>query len=63
MNEMNYKKTSLIICSDHGNFEDLSLKTHTLNPSLTITAGRNAEKLYKEIKSISQIRDAIIKHC
>src|SRR3989339_694811 len=63
ISEMDYKKLSLIICSDHGNFEDLSLKTHTLNPSLTITAGRNAEKLYKEIKSISQIRDAIIKHC
>jgi 2,3-bisphosphoglycerate-independent phosphoglycerate mutase len=63
INEMDYKNFSLIICSDHGNFEDLSVKTHTLNPSLTITAGRNSEKLYKKIKNISHIKDAIIKYC
>lgn len=63
LNEMDYKKLSLIICSDHGNFEDLSVKTHSLNPSLTITAGRNSDKLYKKIKNISQIKDAIIKYC
>ena len=62
INEMDYKRLSLIICSDHGNFEDLSVKTHTLNPSLTIAAGRNAEKIYKQIKNISQIKDAIIKY-
>jgi bisphosphoglycerate-independent phosphoglycerate mutase (AlkP superfamily) len=62
INELDYNKLSLIICSDHGNFEDLSVKTHTLNPALTITAGRNAEKLYKEIKNITQIKDAVIKY-
>ena len=61
--ELDKKNITLIICSDHGNFEDLSIKTHTLNPSLTITAGRYAEILYKEIKDISQIKPAIIKYC
>lgn len=58
--EMDYKKLSLIICSDHGNFEDLSMKTHTLNPALTITAGKYSEQLFKSIKNIAQIKSAII---
>ena len=60
---MDKKNMTLIICSDHGNFEDLSVKTHTLNPSLTISAGRYAENLFNNIKDISQIKSAIIKYC
>jgi hypothetical protein len=63
MSEADRNNMTLIICSDHGNLEDLSTKTHTRNPSLTITAGRNAEKLFAEIKDITQIKQAIIKHC
>ncbi len=54
---------TLIICSDHGNFEDLSVKTHTLNPSLTIAAGKYGEVLFNNIKNISQIKPVIIKYC
>ncbi len=53
--------TSLIICSDHGNVEDLSVKTHTFNPALTITSGKHAEELYLNIKDLTQIKQAIIK--
>ena len=60
LNEMDYDKLTLIVCSDHGNFEDLSVKTHTLNPALTITAGINSEQLFKSIKNIVQIKPAII---
>jgi 2,3-bisphosphoglycerate-independent phosphoglycerate mutase len=55
------KNITLVICSDHGNIEDLSIKTHTLNPALTITAGKYAEQLFNSIKDISQIKQAIIK--
>lgn len=61
LNEMDNEKLSLLICSDHGNFEDLSVKTHTLNPALTLSAGRGAEKLFRQIKNISQIKRAILK--
>ena len=44
ISEMNQSELTLIICSDHGNFEDLSVKTHTLNPALTITAGKVCKK-------------------
>jgi hypothetical protein len=51
---------TLLICSDHGNLEDISMKTHTLNPSLTITAGKYAERLKDRITNLSHIKDAIL---
>ncbi|MEI7811796.1 MAG: metalloenzyme [Ignavibacteria bacterium] len=51
---------SLVICSDHGNLEDISVKTHTLNPALTITAGKDAQKLMSKIKYLSDIKPAIM---
>ncbi|MFH0734423.1 MAG: metalloenzyme [bacterium] len=51
--------TTVIICSDHGNLEDLSIKTHTLNPCLTIAAGKNSDIAFKQIKDISQIKQFI----
>ncbi|MGA7839137.1 MAG: metalloenzyme [Ignavibacteriaceae bacterium] len=58
----NYDKEELtiIICSDHGNFEDISVKTHTLNPALAITAGKHAKKLSDKIKDLTQIKSAIL---
>jgi len=51
---------TLLLCSDHGNLEDISIKTHTLNPSLTMTAGKYAERLKNRITNISHIKDAIL---
>ncbi len=63
LSEIEADKMSLIICSDHGNFEDLSLKTHTLNPALTITAGLNAREIAENINDLSDIKPTIIKYC
>jgi 2,3-bisphosphoglycerate-independent phosphoglycerate mutase len=54
------KDMTLIVCSDHGNFEDLSIKMHTLNPSLCITAGKNSDYLFKKIKHLYDIKPAIM---
>ena len=54
------KDMTLVVCSDHGNFEDLSIKMHTLNPSLCITAGKDAEYLSKKIKHLYNIKPAIM---
>ncbi|PID61984.1 MAG: metalloenzyme [Ignavibacteriae bacterium] len=51
---------TVVLCSDHGNLEDTSIKMHTTNPSLTITAGKYAEKLKNRITDISHIKDAIL---
>jgi hypothetical protein len=61
--ELEKKNMTLIICSDHGNFEDISVKTHTLNPALTITSGRHAEKLSERIKDLTQIKPALLEIC
>ena len=63
LNEVDSNRLTLIICSDHGNIEDLSIKTHTRNPSLTITAGKSAKQIAEEVTDISQIKNAIIKYC
>jgi len=63
ISEMNQSELTLIICSDHGNFEDLSVKTHTLNPALTITAGKFARNLAEEIQDLTDIKPTIIKYC
>jgi hypothetical protein len=51
---------TLLICSDHGNLEDISIKSHTRNPALTISAGKNAANLSKSIKSLVDIKTAVI---
>lgn len=58
--ELDYKNTSLIICSDHGNLEDTSVKTHTFNPALMISAGKNAKKVFQQVKDLTQIKASII---
>lgn len=63
LNEIQSDKMTLIICSDHGNFEDISIKTHTLNPALTITAGINSREIAESINDLSDIKPSIIKHC
>lgn len=60
---MDNKKMTLIVCSDHGNFEDLSIKTHTLNGALTITSGKYAEELSERIKDLTLIKPAILEIC
>lgn len=55
------KDLTLLICSDHGNFEDLSVKTHTFNSALGLAAGKNSKALSKKIKSLPDIKSSIIK--
>ncbi|MBU1096349.1 MAG: metalloenzyme [Ignavibacteriae bacterium HGW-Ignavibacteriae-2] len=51
---------TLIICSDHGNFEDLSIKQHTFNPTLTITAGKHAGRLASGINKLYHLKPSIM---
>ena len=55
------KDMTLIVCSDHGNYEDLSIKMHTLNPTLCITAGKDSQMLSKRIRKLSDIKSAIMR--
>ncbi|WP_312563078.1 metalloenzyme [Anaerospora sp.] len=52
--------TLIIITSDHGNFEDLSVKTHTRNPVPTIIIGSRCQEVAAQIRSLTDITPAIL---
>ncbi|MDR3667106.1 MAG: metalloenzyme [Ignavibacteriaceae bacterium] len=58
--EADPSRHTILLCSDHGNFEDLFVKTHTLNPALTISYGKHASFLFENIKNLSDIKGSIL---
>ena len=54
------EEATLLICSDHGNLENIGIKGHTNNPTLTITTGYKALELKNKIKDLSHIKSAIL---
>lgn len=54
------EKTTVILTSDHGNLEDLSVRNHTLNDVPTIIWGRKKEAVANRIKDLTNITPAII---
>ncbi len=58
--ESGLKNLTILISSDHGNVENLSVKTHTLNPSLTAGAGEHAEFFKGKLNSIADVTPTII---
>lgn len=59
LTNMDFERSLLILTSDHGNIEDLSTPSHTLNKVPTVLKGKNEEKLADKIKSICDIAPAI----
>ena len=53
--ELNPEEELFISASDHGNLEDLSVKTHTHNPTATLACGKNARRVLQEAKSLTDI--------
>jgi 2,3-bisphosphoglycerate-independent phosphoglycerate mutase len=53
--------TTVILTSDHGNIEDLSLRTHTLNDVPTIVWGRLKEETARSVESLADITPAIVR--
>ena len=51
---------SVFISSDHGNIEDMSVKTHTRNPALGLSAGAHSAYLADRIKSLTDIKKTLI---
>lgn len=59
MRNMDFENSLLVFTSDHGNIEDLSVSTHTLNKVPTVLRGRNDEKMALKIRSITDIAPGI----
>lgn len=60
LERIDLQKTTFILTSDHGNIEDLSIRTHTLNPVPTIIWGRKKEKAAEMISDLTDITPAIL---
>jgi 2,3-bisphosphoglycerate-independent phosphoglycerate mutase len=62
LDSVNLEQTLVVLVSDHGNIEDLSIKTHTVNPVLTGLFGRGKESFIKELHSLVDITPAILNY-
>jgi hypothetical protein len=58
--KLDLAKTTVVLTSDHGNIEDLSVRNHTLNLVPTIVWGRHRERLAARIKSLTDITPGIV---
>lgn len=54
------EKDILFITSDHGNIEDISVRTHTRNPVPTILYGKIPEGFHMEIRSLLDIVPTVL---
>lgn len=61
LRKVNLEKTTVILTSDHGNIEDLSVRNHTLNDVPTIIWGRKKDEIADKIKDLTDITPAILK--
>ncbi|GAB4301199.1 MAG: alkaline phosphatase family protein [Ignavibacteriaceae bacterium] len=60
ISKLDPENMTLVICSDHGNFEDISVKSHTLNPALTVSAGKHSRLFFENIKDLTQFKTLIL---
>lgn len=50
----------LIVTSDHGNIEDLTVRGHTLNPVPTLVAGRRRHEMAASIANLCDVAPAVL---
>jgi hypothetical protein len=58
--KLDLERSTVILTSDHGNIEDLSLRNHTLNPVPTIVWGQHREHVAPRIRGLTDITPAIV---
>ena len=60
LTKLDLNRTTVIITSDHGNIEDLSLRNHTLNAVPTIVWGAKREEVASRVRRLADITPAIV---
>ena len=58
--KLDLERTTVILTSDHGNIEDLSIRNHTLHAVPTIIWGRQREQVAARIQTLADITPAIV---
>jgi len=57
---MNFEEDVLIITSDHGNLEDISVRTHTMNLVPVIVLGKKADNINTQVGSLVDIMPFVL---
>ena len=60
LEKFDYGNDTILIVSDHGNIEDLTVRTHTRNPVPLIVIGRRHSYLASRIRDLTHITPAIV---
>ncbi|HMF55870.1 MAG TPA: hypothetical protein VK619_05890 [Pyrinomonadaceae bacterium] len=60
LSQLDFKQTTVILTSDHGNIEDLSKRNHTLNDVPTLIWGAHAHSVASRVHSLADITPAIL---
>ena len=60
LQRIDLERATVILTSDHGNIEDLSVRNHTLNNVPTIVWGRRNREISAKIKDLTDITPVII---
>lgn len=60
INQMNFNSTLLVVTSDHGNIEDLSVKTHTTNRVPALIWGKHADSYSSGLHDLTDIVPLIL---
>lgn len=61
LNHIDLSKTLVILTSDHGNIEELSVKTHTSNPVPLIGWGRRKNELIDSVSSLTDVTPELLR--
>lgn len=61
LDKINFENTTVILTSDHGNIEDLSVRQHTLNDVPTILWGKYRREATGDIKTLADITPTILR--
>jgi len=60
--QIDLNTTLVLLTSDHGNIEDMSVKTHTRHPALTIVWGHRKHEFSRSLHSIIDVAPAILRY-
>lgn len=60
LNTIDLEKNLILLTSDHGNIEDLSVKTHTVNRVPSLIWGKDGKVIAEKIHALQDITPAII---
>jgi hypothetical protein len=60
LERLDLDRTTVILTSDHGNIEDLSTRSHTLNAVPTIVWGADRQRVASKVQSLADITPAIL---